>query len=103
MRSVSVATSAPVLSFCACRRLERIAELPPMKTNGFQYYVTARRPTGETLFFCNSATQGPRMIPTAHSMARRFDSRKLAREQITKTAPGFKGLTGWQVNREIVQ
>lgn len=64
-----------------------------------RYYLTATRPTGEPLFFCNSATQGPAMVPSAHSMAYLFPSRKGAMEAAAHFAPSWKGLANWKTNR----
>lgn len=68
----------------------------------FLYYVTADRPSGEPLYLCDSSTQGRNMIPSAFSMAHRFDSRADAKSAIGKTKDGFKGLSNWRVCRSAI-
>ena len=74
-----------------------------MKTQSckFRYYITARRSTiNELVYFVNSPTQGPDVIPYAYSMAYRFETRKQAKETIKRFAEKWKGLHSWKANRE---
>lgn len=54
----------------------------------------------ETLYYCESQTQGRKMVPRALSICKHFATKKLARDTITKLQPHFPGLH-FEVNHAL--
>lgn len=70
-------------------------------TIGREYYlITAKRMTGQTMFYCESLN-GPTMTPNAQSRAVRFGSRKEARQVLNTMSKRYRGLDKWRVEREV--
>lgn len=53
----------------------------------------------EVLYYCDSTTQGARMVPYALSMARQFDTPFQARQHIDKLSIKYRGLGQWKALR----
>lgn len=64
-----------------------------------RYIIVARSKGLEDRYYVTSATQGPKLIPWAYSMAVIFDSLKEARKQVTWLKQHFKGVQQWRCVR----
>ena len=63
--------------------------------------IAANKFSGGALYYCNSASQGEKMIPFAYSMATRFDSIPKARQVIKRMTIKYKGLSNWQAIKDL--
>jgi hypothetical protein len=64
-----------------------------MKTSN-QYYITARRSSGELVYYFNG-----KMTPNAYSLATRFASREVAENTRDILIDTWRGLSEWQVSK----
>lgn len=63
-----------------------------------RWIVQARRlPGSESVFLCVSPTQGSRMVPAAHSMAKRFANRTEAEAERREAQTRYHGLADWRL------
>lgn len=57
-----------------------------------RYVVTGKRPNGEVLYLCCSATQGPRFNPLSQSRSVSFATRTQAATEASRMRSYFVGL-----------
>ena len=60
-------------------------------------YIISGKSGPETKFYCESATQGGRMVPNAYSMAYAFSSEEEANRKLLHLQAFYKGITEWKV------
>lgn len=61
-------------------------------------YMIVGRSGSRFSFYCESPTQGSRMVPDSESYAKLFTFRKDAEEKLVDLKERYKGIKEWQIN-----
>lgn len=62
-----------------------------------KYGIFALRSCGERLYYCDSPTQGERMVPHANSIAYLFSDKKSAKAKLKRLQMVYHGLNTWHI------
>ena len=77
------------------------AHVTRIKEPSGEWIISARRSNGESVSFCDSATQGENMVPNSSDYARTFKSKEEAIPKMEALKAKYKGLTDWEIEEKL--